>query len=93
MITQGPGNSVVDYVALSGEELWLEVFYFVIDEIDSTQVLNRFLAEILAAGGPVRVRIAAYAIGRKTSPIANDAVRSAYAAAKLAEDLALAPAA
>jgi hypothetical protein len=36
-------------------------------EIGSTQLLNRFLAEILAAGGPVRARIAGYAIGTKAS--------------------------
>jgi len=92
-IAQRPGNSLVDYVALSGDELWLEVFYFVIDEIDSTELLNRFLEETLDAGGPVRVRIAAYAIGTKPSEQTDLAVRSAYAKAKLAEDLALTPAA
>jgi hypothetical protein len=92
-ITQGSGTSVVDYVKLSGEGSWLEVFYFVIDEIGSTQLLNRFLAEILAAGGPVRAHIAGYAIGTKTSEQTDSEVRSAYAKAKLAEDLALSPAA
>jgi ligand-binding sensor domain-containing protein len=46
-ITQGGGRTVVDYVALSADELWLDAFYFVIDEIDSPEVLNRFLMEIL----------------------------------------------
>jgi len=91
LIGEGSGVSVVDYVKLSGDELWLDVFYFVIDEIDSTR-LNRFLAEILAAGGPVRGRIAAYAIGTKSSDQLDSEVRSAYTKAKLAEDLALTPA-
>jgi hypothetical protein len=38
------------------------MFYFVIDEIDSAPVLNRFLREILAAGGPSRKCITAYAL-------------------------------
>jgi hypothetical protein len=91
-IAQGSGVSGVDYVTLSGDELWLDVFYFVIDEIDSTRLLNRFLAETLAAGGPVRGRIAAYAIGTKSPDQPDSEVRSAYAKAKLAEDLALTPA-
>jgi hypothetical protein len=44
------------------------MFYFVIDEIDSARVLNRFLREILAAGGPSRKCITAYATGRQQSP-------------------------
>jgi hypothetical protein len=92
LIAQGPGNSGVDYVTLSGGELWLDIFYFVIDEIDSTRLLNRFLEGILTAGGPLRVRIAAYAIGTKTLQQPDTAVRSAYARAKLSEDLALTPA-
>ena len=91
-IMQGSDTSVVDYVKLSGEGSWLEVFYFVVDEIGSTELLNRFLAEILATGGPVRARIAGYAIGTKTSEQTDSEVRLAYAKAKLAEDLALTPA-
>jgi hypothetical protein len=93
VIVQVPGDSVVDYISLSGDEFWLEVFYFVIDEIDSTLILNRFLAEILTADGPARRLIAAYGIGRKTPPIANEKVRSAYNDANLAKDLAQTPAA
>src|SRR5277367_1322015 len=46
LIAQGLGKLEVDYVPLSGEELWLDIFYFIIDEIDSARLLNRFLAEI-----------------------------------------------
>jgi hypothetical protein len=90
LIAQGPGNSAVDYVTLSGDKLWLDIFYFVIDEIDSTRLLNRFLAEILAAGGPMRARIAAYAIGTKPLEPPDSAVRSAYAKAKLTDRLIVA---
>jgi len=92
LIAQGRRKSTVDYITLSGEELWLDIFYFVIDEIDSTRLLNQFLAEILAAGGPMRVRIAAYAIGTHSSEQIDTALRTVYATAKLSEDLALTPA-
>jgi hypothetical protein len=68
------------------------MFYFVIDEIDSVPVLSRFLQEILAAGGHVRMRITAYAIGTKRAELGSE-VRVAYEKAKLHEDLAHTPAA
>jgi hypothetical protein len=90
-IAQGSGNLGVDYVALSDDESWLDAFYFVIDEIDSTRLLNSFLLELLAAGGNVRTRIVAYAIGTKTATLIETKVRSEYAKSRLAEDLALTP--
>jgi len=92
IIGQGAGSATVDYITLSGDELWLDMFYFVIDETVSSALLNRFLKEILAAGGLARERIAAYAIGTKGAQVATD-VRVAYEKAKLGEDLALTPAA
>jgi hypothetical protein len=86
-------KTAVDYVALSGDELWLDVFYFVVDELDSPEVLNRFLMDILAAGGTTRMRIAAYAIGTKNPADLSGDARATYGKAKLAEDLALTPAA
>jgi hypothetical protein len=83
-------SNVVDCITLSGDELWLDSFYFVIDEI-SPRLLNRLLSEILTAGGSIRLRVAAYALGTKSS-VPDEAVRSAYAQAKLADDLALTPA-
>jgi ligand-binding sensor domain-containing protein len=83
----------VDWISLSGADLWQDVFYFVIDEMDSSQALNRFLVEMLAAGGHARMRIAAYAIGTKKLVEPSSDVRQAYANAKLKEDLALTPAA
>jgi hypothetical protein len=68
------------------------VFYFVVDEIDSSQALNRFLHEILTAGGRARMRITAYAIGTKTGQVDKE-IRATYEHTKLAEDLALTPAA
>jgi hypothetical protein len=81
-IQQGASPAVVDYVSLSGDELWLDMFYFMIDEIDSSALLNRFLKEILAAYGPTRERITAYAIGTKGAQVATE-VRAAYEKAKL----------
>jgi len=89
----GPGAQAgVDYVGLSGDERWLDMFYFVVDEIDSAPVLNRFLRELLAAGGPCRMRITAYAIGTRRAELGRE-VLLAYEKAKLDEDLALTPAA
>jgi len=62
-------DSAVDYVRLSGEELWLDTFYFVIDEIDSSAILNRFLKEILAVSGSSREQITAYANKTRQSEV------------------------
>jgi hypothetical protein len=83
----------VDYIALASNELWLDVFYFVIDEIDSPFILNRFLGEMLDASGRARVRIAAYAIGTKPAEFLTEDLRRRYDTAKLTEDLLLTPAA
>lgn len=91
IIRQNAGSATVDYISLSGDELWLDMFYFVIDEINSSPVLNRFLQEILAAGGPSRMRITAYAIGTRRAELGSEVLAS-YEKAKLDEDLALTPA-
>jgi hypothetical protein len=92
IIGQDADSAPVNYISLSGDELWLDMFYFVIDETDSAPVLNRFLQEILAAGGPARMRITAYAIGTRRSEVGST-VLMAYEKVKLDEDLALTPAA
>jgi hypothetical protein len=92
LIGQAADSATVDYISLSGDELWLDMFYFVIDEIDSSAILNRFLMEILAAGGPARMRITAYAIGTRRAAVGSKVLAS-YEKAKLDEDLALTPAA
>jgi len=91
IIERGADRTTVDYISLSGDPLWLDVFYFVIDEIDSPSVLNRFLQEISAAGGSSRMRLVAYAIGTKRADVERD-VLTAYERAKLKEDLAQTPA-
>ena len=91
MIGQAAGGATIRYINLSGNELWLDIFYFVIDEMDSPAVLNRFLKEILAAGGPARERITAYANKTRGTEVENEVV-DAYKEAKLAKDLALTPA-
>jgi ligand-binding sensor domain-containing protein len=92
LIESGATPATINYVKLSGDASWLEVFYFVIDEIGSPGPLNWLLTEVLAAGGPVRTRVAAYAIGTKPPEHIDTGVRSAYVNAKLAEDLARTPA-
>lgn len=92
-IAQAHPTTTVDYVTLSGDYLWSDVFYFALDEMETSQLLNRFLMDILSAGGPVRMRIAAYAIGTKNLAEPSGNLRQAYASAKLKEDLALTPAA
>jgi hypothetical protein len=92
MIGQGSKETPVDYITLSGDELWLDMFYFVIDEIDSSPVLNHFLRELLSIGGPARKRITSYAIGTRREELDKD-ILATYDKAKLDEDLALTPAA
>jgi hypothetical protein len=91
-IMQAPGSTPVDYITLSGDVLWLDMFYFVIDEMDSSPLLNRLLLEILAVGGRAQMRIAAYAIRTKRAELGS-AVLNAYEKANLDVDLALTPAA
>lgn len=85
-------SATVDYISLSGDELWLDMFYFVIDEIDPSPVPDRFLQEVLATGGHARMRITAYAIGTKRAELGSEVLAS-YERAKLNEDLAQTPAA
>jgi ligand-binding sensor domain-containing protein len=92
MIEKGASGDGIDYVGLTGDELWLDVFYFAIDEIDSNQLLNRFLREILAAGGSARERITAYASKIKEAEVENE-VLEFYRKSKLNQDLQLTPAA
>jgi hypothetical protein len=40
------------YLALSGEEAWLDLFYFIVDELDSKLALNAFLKELLDRAQP-----------------------------------------
>jgi hypothetical protein len=82
-------NVGVNFIPLAGDELWLDVFYFLIDEIGSVLALNQFLSRVLAAGGRVRVRIVAYAIGSRPAEWISGEVREGFDAAKLDEDLAL----
>jgi hypothetical protein len=84
---------VVNYVALSGDRLWLDVFYFVIDEIDSQDAMNNFLLHLLNEGGSARILIAAYAIGTKPENLLSEEARRTYEDTKLKEDLAHTPAA
>jgi hypothetical protein len=91
-IRQEAGTQTVDYLALSAEELWSDVFHFVVDEIDSPSVLNRFAQELLAAGGRVRLLIVAYAIATKPERWVTDGVKRSHEVARMAEDLVLTPA-
>jgi hypothetical protein len=91
IIERRTDSTKTDYVNLSGDQLWLDVFYFVIDEISSSSVLNLFLREISAARGSTRMRIVAYALGTKRADVEMDILR-AYERAKLDEDLIPTPA-
>ncbi len=79
----------VDLIALAGNELWLDVFYFVIDEIESAIVLNQFLLRLLVAEGRIRVLIVAYAIGTKPADRITAETRERFDAAKRDQDLTL----
>ena len=81
------------YLALSGEEAWLDLFYFIVDELDSKLALNGLLKELLDRGGDSRLRIVAYALGTKPEDMIRGEVRQAYNLAKLGDDLRRTPAA
>jgi hypothetical protein len=81
------------YLALSAQEEWLDLFYFIVDELDSKLALNGFLKELLDRGGDSRLRIVAYALGTKPEDMIRGEVRHAYNLAKLGEDLRRTPAA
>jgi hypothetical protein len=57
-------DSRVDYIALCGDELWQDCFYFIIDEINSTQLLNRFLVWARFCWEGVHFRIVPVAASR-----------------------------
>ena len=80
---------------LAGQEAWQNVFFFVVDELSATKLPSVLLEALLARGGDVPLRIAAYAIESKKEedPPLPDGIRAAYATAKLQEDLRATPAA
>jgi hypothetical protein len=84
---------IVDHIALGADKLWLDVFFFVIDEMDSFDTMNKFLLDILKEGGSARILITAYAIGTKPENLFSEQVRRMYENTKLKEDLAQTPAA
>jgi hypothetical protein len=89
-----PGDERRDaYLALSGEEPWLDLFYFIVDELESKLALNAFLKELLDRGGDARLRIVAYALKTKPEDMITGEVRQAYNLAKLDEDIRRTPAA
>lgn len=81
-----------DVLALNGKSRFLEVFYFLIDELESPAVLNAFLEALLERSDDVRVRLVAYALQTK-GPLVDEHVRDAYHAVKIKSDLTGSPAA
>lgn len=71
-------NPIADYVPLSRNRLWLDAFYFVIDELDSDDALNRFLLDILTEAGRTQILIAANAIGTKPKDCVSAEVQRTY---------------
>lgn len=79
-------------VQLTDEPRWLEVCFFALDELEGRLRLNRFLQDLLQAGGPLRLRLVAYALNTKASEVVSPEIHEAYGRAKMAEDLRETPA-
>lgn len=82
----------VQYLALSREEEWSEVFYFVVDELDSRSALAEVLEGLLDQGGAPSLRAVAYALGTKPEEMIAPEIRQAYGQARLGQDLKDTPA-
>ncbi|HJT15524.1 MAG TPA: hypothetical protein VJ790_23075, partial [Dongiaceae bacterium] len=80
-----------EWVELSRDVRWTDVFCFAIDELSDNRALNAMLEWLLLDANDVQVRIVAYAIGTRDDGI-HPRVRQDYAAAKLDEDLQRTPA-
>jgi ligand-binding sensor domain-containing protein len=81
-----------EIVALAGEPRWLEVFFFVIDELSSRRPLNQLLSELAEKGGPLRQRIVAYGLGTSSEEMIDREIWEAYSKSKVLADLRGTPA-
>jgi hypothetical protein len=78
---------------LTGEPRWLEACFFAMDELPpGGKLLDKFLQDLVLRGGPLRLRLAAYALGTRAPEVISQEVRAAYNQAKMAEDLRETPA-
>jgi ligand-binding sensor domain-containing protein len=83
----------IDLITLSNNPRWLDVFFFVIDELNSSRELNQLLMNLMKAGGLLRTRMVAYAIGTKPAELIQNKIRESYREAKIKADLRQTPAA
>lgn len=93
LLERGADASMAELTMLSGEPRWLDVFFFVIDELNSSLELNQFLMSLIRAGGLTRIRLVAFALGTKPPELIQSEVRELYSKAKLEADLHDTPAA
>jgi ligand-binding sensor domain-containing protein len=91
-IEQRKLETLDEWVELSRDVRWLDVFCFAIDELTDHHALNAMLDWLLVDANEVQERIVAYAIGTRADGI-RPRVLQEYAAAKLDEDLRRTPAA
>ncbi len=93
LLERADDASMAELAMLSGKPRWLDVFFFVIDELNSSRELNQFLMSLIRAGGLMRIRLVAYALGTKPSELIQSEVRELYSKAKMEADLHETPAA
>jgi len=80
------GDEVEAIVERAGSELWVEAFTFLLDELDSREVLNGFLERLVEEGGAARLRLVAHAMDTREGDVAAE-VQEAYLYAKVSEDV------
>ena len=90
-IEQRKQETLDEWVELSRDVQWIDVFCFAIDELSDNRALNAMLEWLLVDATDVQVRIVAYAIGTREDGI-QQRVRQDYAATKLDQDLQRTPA-
>jgi hypothetical protein len=92
-VFSGPdGERQGEYLALSREEEWSEVFYFMVDEMDSRTPLAELVRGLMELDSRQSRRVVAYAMGSKPAEMIPAEIRQAYSRARLWEDLARTPA-
>jgi sugar lactone lactonase YvrE len=79
-------------IEFSGDHKWQDVLFFSLDELNRRQKLNDLLSALINAGGALRQRLVAYALGTKPEGLISEEVKVAYSRSKIETDLLETPA-
>jgi len=77
----------VNFLQLSNDPKWFDVFCFIIDKMDSSYKLNFLLNELLEDKTSLRLQLVGYAIGTTSPDFIDRNIREDYFSAKVQADL------